>query len=475
MHIMKRTMALCLSLLVLMMTAAGAEVPFLVHSQAWDWPQTPLEALLSADVSAHMPYDADRLAMLTPITDALSLRLVTGQDGGSVGILLEGEELLSLSYRGQEAQLSCMPDTTYQAAGDPLAALLGADASVTDVYALLGLNADGESLLTDGRMLLDGIPSALEDCGKRSASTQPISGYGQAAYRYDYTVTAAQADGLRERLLSVCPDGWLHAILEGLTFSGKQTLRVYYTAEDALLRAEYNGVCGVGDDLRTVNLVYKQLHDDETDKDYLELTSPAKKGKDKNSLTFERTVTTNKKGQRTLEGSFTYSVMADGVASVRKGEFALNNAFTAEADVITGSMTFQTKLDGAEKYTGVTLTPALTITGTAESPVAEGTVTVEETYAGKTTEQAVVSVTLKRAEDLPWADSFYTVDLSLLDADELAALQAELSDAATTAIVRPLIQRMGASADWFFREMPEEAVQAIVDAAGATQSSKEAE
>lgn len=475
MHIIKRTMALCLSLLILMMTAAGAEVPFLVHTQGWETEALPLEVLLSAKVTAHQPFDADRLAMLTPITDALSLRLVTGTNAGSVDIRLADETLLTVTYRGGEAQFSCVPDTTYQAADDPLTALLGADVAVTDVYASLGLNRDGETLIEDGRALLDGIPSALADYGKRSASPQSISGYGQADYRYDYTVTAAQADGLRELLLSVCPDGWLRSIIDRLTFSGKQTLRVYYTGEDTMLRAEYNGVCGFADDLRTVNIVFKQLHNDTTDKDYLELTSPAKKGKNKNSLTFERTVTTNKKGQRTLEGSYSYTATADDVTSVRKGEFALNNAFTAEADVLTGSMTFQTKLNGAEKYSAVTLKPDLTLTGTADAPVAEGMITVAEAYAGKTTEEAVVSVSMKRAEGIAWADSFYTVDLSLLSAEELADLQTRIAEAATTAIVRPLIQYMGAQGEWFFREMPEEAVNAILDAAGASQSTKEAE
>lgn len=475
MHIMKRTMALCLSLLVLMMTAAGAEVSFLDHAQDWETEMPPLEVLLSAKVTAHQPFDADRLAMLTPITDALSLRLVTGTNAGSVGILLADEPLLTLTYHGSEAQLSCVPDTTYQAADDPLTALLGADVSVTDVYALLGLNRDGETLIADGRVLLDGIQTALADYGTRSASTQSISGYGQATYRYDYTVPASRADALTELLLPVCSDGWLRSIIARLTFSGKQTLRIYYTGEDKQLRAEYNGVCGFGDDLRTVNLVFKQLHNGETDKDYLELTSPAKKGKNKNSLTFERTLTTNKKGQRTLEGSYSYTVTADGITSVRKGEFALNNAFTADADVLTGSMTFQTRLDGAEKYSAVTLKPDLTLTGTAEAPVVEGTITVEESFAGKTTEAAVVSVSLKRADGIAWADSFYTVDLSLLSAEEMADLTKHISESATTALVRPLIRHMGAQGDWFFREMPENAVHAILDAAGATQSTKEAE
>lgn len=475
MHIIKRTMALCLSLLVLMMTAAGAEVPFLVHAQGWEAETLPIEVLLSAKVTAHQPFDADRLAMLTPITDALSLRLVAGADAGSVDILLADDTLLTVAYQGGEVQFSCVPDTTYQAADDPLTALIGADVSVTDVYASLGLNRDGETLIRDGRTLLEGIPTVLADYGTRSASTQSISGYGQAAYRYDYAVPANKAQALPELLLSACPDGWLRSIIARLTFSGKQTLRVYYTATDQVLRAEYNGVCGFADDLRTVNLVFKQLHNDETDKDYLELTSPAKKGKNKNSLTFERTVTTNKKGQRTLEGSYSYTATADDITSVRKGEFALNNAFTAEADVLTGSMTFQTKIGGAEKYSAVTLKPDLTLTGTADAPVAEGTITVEEAYAGKTTEAAVVSVSLRCAEGIDWADSFYTVDLSLLSAEEMADLQARIAEAATTAIVRPLIQHMGAQGEWFFREMPEESVNAILDAAGASQSTKEAE
>lgn len=475
MHSIKRMTALCLALLILMMTAASAEVPFLVHTQGWEG-SAPVEATLSAKVTKHSPFDDDRLAMLTPITDALSLHLVTGEDAGSVGILLDGEELLTLTYRGNEAQISCVPDTTYQAVDDPLTALLGADTSVDDLYAPLGLNRDGETLITDGRvLLLEGIPVSLADYGTRTASTQSISGYGQATYRYDYVIQASKADELPGLLLQACPDGWLRSIIARLTFSGKQTLRIYYTKEDALLRAEYNGVCGFGDDLRTVTLVYKQLRNDETDKDYLELSSPAKKGKNKTSLTFERTVTTNKKGQRTLEGSYSYTDAAGGITSVRKGEFALNNAFTADADVLTGQMTFQHKLNGAEKYSAVILKPDLTISGTADSPVAEGTITVEETYAGKTTEEAVVSVSLRRAGEVAWEDSFFTVDLSLLNAEEMTALQGEVAASVTTAIVRPLIRKMGAEADWFFREMPEESVQTIVETAGSFESSKEAE
>lgn len=465
MHIAKRMLALCLSLLILMMTTASAEVPFLVYSDGWAW-ETPVEVLLKADVDTHMPFDDDRLAMLTPITDMLSLRLTTGQDEGSVTIAIDGEDALTLQYRGNEAQLSSMPDMTWQAEQAPLSILLGADVSTGSLWETLGLAPEGESLLTDGQVLLAAIPAAFEEFGKRSSNTTNISGYGQAAYRYDYTIAANQADAVKDTLLSICPDGWLREIIGGLSFSGKQTLRVYYTADDVLLRAEYNGGCGPEDDLRTVKLVYKMRHDDVMDKDYVELTSPAKKGQNKNTLTFERAIETNKKGQRAITGEFSYTATKNNVTSVWKGDAALINAYTDAADVISGEVSLQYKLNGAEKYDELALKPNLSISGIEEMPVVMGTLDVTEKYAGKVTEHALVSVELKRAEPLMWEERFYNIELSLLSVEELAAVQRDVAASVATALVRPLILKMGADAEWFFRELPEDAVQSIIDAAG---------
>lgn len=469
MHIAKRMLVLCLSLLVLMMTTAQAEVPFMVHSVGWNWEDTPVDVLLKADVDTHMPFDEERLAMLTPITDMLSLHLVTGEDAGRVTIGMADEELLALQYRGNAVQLSCLPDCTYTAAEDPMSLLLWADTTFAGGYEALHLSPNGESLLTDGAILLEKIPEAFESYGKRSKNTLNISGYGQAAYRIDYTVAATKVEPMKETLLSICPEGWLREIISGLTFSGKQTLRVYYSADDVILRMEYNGGCGPEGDLRTVKLVYKLRHDDTVDKDYVELTSPAKKGKNKNNLTLERTVETNKKGERVIKGDFTYSVTQDNVASIWKGQFDLKNAFTASSDVLSGSAAFEYKLNGAEKYEGITLEPQLTISGTEASPVVNGTLTVTEEYAGKVTEKAVISIDLKRAEDLAWVERPIVVDLSGMDASALAAVQQDVAAVVATTLVRPLIVKMGAEAQWFFRDLPAEAIQSIIDAAAAAQ------
>lgn len=465
MRIARRIAATALLLFLVMMNAAQAELPFFVFSEGWNWDQVPVEVVLKADVDTHMPFDADRLALLTPITDMLSLRLVTGVDQGSVTIAFAQQDVLSLQYKGHEAQLSSMPDTTYVSAGDPMSDLLGSEVTVEGGYEALGLDPRGESLLMDGRTLLAQIPSAFEEYGKRSKTDINISGYGKSAYRVDYTITATKVDRVQGLLLSVCPDGWLREIISTLTFSGKQTLRIYYTADDVLLRAEYNGECGVADDIRTVKLVVRTRQDSEVEKDFWELTSPAKKGKNKNTLTFERTVQTNKQGHRVIEGNFSYTVSLNGITSIRKAEFDLRNAFTEEADVVTGSITFQHKLNDAERYTAVTLKPELTITGDAAAPIVNGTLAITEKYHEKTTEHAIITIALKAADALEWEERPNLVDLSAMTEGALASTRQQALSSLTTAIVHPLIVMMGEDATWFFKDLPEGAIQTLIETA----------
>lgn len=468
MHIARRILALCLVLLIQMITSAQAEVPFLVHSNEWDW-DTPAEVLLKADVETHMPYDDDRLAMLKPIIDMLQFRIVTGHDDGLVSIWMADQELLTLQYHDNQAQLSSLPEITFQAETDPIDILLGNEASVGNAFELLHLAPEGETLITDGYVLLQEIPSAFEKYGKRSVNTTNISGYGTAAYRYDYTINANKAGEVKDGLMSICPDGWLKEIIGSLTFSGKQTLRMYYTADDTVLRVEYNGGCGPENDLRTVKLVYKMRHDDEQKKDYIELTSPAKKGTNKNNLTFERMIGKNKSGAQAITGSFNYTVNKDSVLSIRKSSFSLTNDYTGSSDILGGEATFEYRLNGAEKYTALNLSPAITITGTEDAPVITGTLTVTEKYANKVTEHAVISIDANPAPALLWTERSQLVDLSALDAEKMIEVQRNVAQSIVTAIVRPLVLDLEANAEWFFRDIPAESIQTIVDAAGAAQ------
>ncbi len=464
---MKRLMALALALLILMMTAAQAEVPFLVHSAGWNLDDTAVEVLLKAQVGTHMPFDDERLAMLTPITDIISLRLVTGVGEGAVTINVAEREALTLQYKGNALRLSCRPDVTYKAEGDPMSALLGEPASFSGGYEALHLAPEGESLITDGEIMLGNIPAALEKYGKRYASDTNISGYGKSAYRLDFNFAAGKEKELKEGLLDACPEGWLKEIISEMTFSGKQALRVYYDKNDAPLRMEFNGSFGPEGDNRTVKLVCRMRHDAEMDKLYIELTTPAKKGKNKNNLTFERTVTTNKKGAHTVAGSFKYTETKDNITSIWDGDFNLSNAYTDDADVLGGDFTLQTKLNGAEKYSAITIAPELTVSGTEEAPVINGWVNVTEQYAGKVTEQAKVSIDLKLAEPLAWSETERVIDLSAMTEGAKAAVREDTASMIAMALIVPLINALGENATYFFRDLPEDAVKNIMDAAAS--------
>lgn len=476
MRMARKAAAVCAALMLMLLSAAQAEVPFLVHAADWSLDDVPVELDVKAAVETHMPFDEDRLAMLTPITDLLSMKITTGQDAGKVSIGIDQQEILSLAYNGNNAQLSCMPEVTYTAQEEPLSLLLGADVSgANNGYELLGLAPEGESLVRDGRALLTMLPEAFEAYGKKSQNGINVSGYGKATYRIDYNFAESKAGTVKQLLLEYCPEGWLKQIVESLTFKGKQTFRLYFTAEDEIIRLEYNGGFGPEGDIRTGKLVGRFLHNESIDKDYIELTTPAKKGKNKNNLTFERTVETNKQGVRTIVGDYKYTVTKDNVTSVWAGDFSLNNAFTDAADMITGEATFQTKLNDAERYSGVTYTPELTISGTADAPEISGTLTVCEKFGNnlmtkdkktfKVTEKAVLSIAMHRAEPFAMTETAQRVDLSGMDEAGLNATRKLASEAIATTLVRELIGRLGKDAAWFFQDLPEDAVQKIVDAA----------
>ena len=166
-----------------------------------------------------------------------------------------------------------------------------------------------------------------------------------------------------------------------------------------------------------------------------------------------------------MEGSVTYTVTADKQTTTRKGTFDLTNAFTDEADVLSGSFTLQQKLPGEDSYAGLTLAPEVVISGTQENPVITGSIGVKGLDGKNVLEQAEIRLTLMRCDTSCWTERENVLDLDTLTEEELALLQQDVLSGAATALARPLIILMGDRADWFFQDMSPEAVQRVEDAA----------
>ncbi len=462
---LRRATAVCAALLLLWTTAL-AENTFFQHAAGWELESMPLQLDASAEVLTHMPFDDVRAEMLKRVLDNLSLRMLLGEDEGSVTVRVGTQDVLTLAYMGQDAQLSCLPDTTYTAASaDPLDLLLGASTAVDGIF---GLNGTEESWLTDGWTLLNGAVDAFEYYGKKKSVKTTVENMGLARSCTDFSVPKADLDEMKQTLLDLCPEGKLRALIERLTFSGTQKLRVYRTEEGVPLRMEYNGVCGPEGNLRTVKLVWRMRRDDEATRDEITLTSPAKSGKNKNTLNFTRILTEEKPGQMRLEGEFDYTAVLNKETTKVTGDFLLKNDFVAnQTDHVTGSVTLTQTLPGADAATGLTFTPDILISGTEMEPEATGTLEIKQKKGKNVTEDVRVSLKLLRSEDSCWQEHPQTVDLEALNEEELLAVQQQVSSSVATALVRPLILLMGDSAQWFFQDLPDDAVQEIIDAAGS--------
>lgn len=93
----------------------------------------------------------------------------------------------------------------------------------------------------------------------------------------------------------------------------------------------------------------------------------------------------------------------------------------------------------------------------------QGSIAYEQKNTIGVTEAGEISIMLQRTEGSPWTEQMALVDLSALDATALRTQQSQIASALTIAIVRPLIQTLGAEkASYFFQDMSEESIAAIL-------------
>lgn len=462
---MRKLRSLISLLLVLMMLApcALAEVPLLQAASDWDLANTPLSVTLSISLQAHAPFDETRTAMLDRVLAPLSLNLYAAREESGVSVLMNGDDLLTMAQKGDAVQFSCMPNVSYASQdGSALDLLLGTTADALDFRAIDGTF---EKWIDDGWVLSNAILEPFADYGKRKSVKTTIKDMGLARSCTDYTVSKSKLDEMQQTLLSLCPEGELHDLIASLTFSGTQKLRVYRTEDEVPLRVEYNGVCGVDGKLRTVKLVWRTKRESGETRDEITLTSPAKSGSDKNTLTFERIMTFSS-SKITMQGTCSYKVTANKQTTQTDVKFDLTNRLENDSDNVSGSVSIKRLLPDESYATTRTITPNVVLSGNAEAPQIGGTIGYQEEKRYGTTEQCVVSVQAARANSSLWKDTAATMDVSTLSADALQNLRSQLSGAIATAIVRPLIQVLSTEdAAFFFYEMSDEDIQTIRQAA----------
>lgn len=476
---MRRILLSLMAAICAVMTAvpALAEIAFLPGCEDWSLDEIPLELTLSAEVTSYSPFGDDRLPQLTNLLKHLSLRItrqpLVEEVQSTVSVLVDGDETLTLGLQESEqqtlAQFSALPDVTF-AGTNPLAALLGAS---SEPMSVLGLDGTEAAWLEEGYALLSALEEALAPYLTSETSVKTdIKNMGTARIKQDYTVSKDDAPGLSALLTAACPEGRLRTLLSKLVFSGKQTLRVYRAADGSPLRMEWNGNCGVdADHLRDVNLTWRMRRDDTACRDELSLKSPALKGTDRNTLDWSCNILPGKKTGVTMDGKLSYAAVSDKQKTTLSGSFKLTSEETDQGTRVTGEVSITRQLPDEDNASGYKVEPDLLFSGDANMPTIQGTLTVSGIYASgsgtKVADQAILTLDLHRTGYSSWQMRSETVDLTALDAAALEAVGLRVKGALSSALIRRLTLLPLEDLDYLFLDLPEESVQAIINAAQA--------
>ena len=465
------TGALALLCCLTLLASALAEVTFVPGIAEWKLDEMPLELMLTADVTAWAPFGEDRLPQLTGLMKHLALRLtrqpLIDEAQSTIDLLVDGEAALAIALQQTEqrtmAQFSVLPDMTY-AGADPLVTLLGTSA---EPMTLLGLDGSESAWITEGYELLNAIESAFVPYLTSETKVKTdIKNFGTARLKQDYTVSKTNAPDLTALLTDACPEGRLRKLISGLVFSGKQTLRVYRDADHAPLRIEWNGHCGLSQDrLRDVTLVWKLRRDDTAYRDEISLKSPALRGTDRNTLSWSCALAPNKSGLPVLTCELSYTRNVDKQKTTWTGSCKLTAETEGYDTRVTGEAKLSRQLPDESRATTYAFTPDLTFSGDINVPAVDGTLTVASMNDKKVLSEATLTLGLHRGDYSAWLSRENTVDLSALDEASLETVRGQVTRAISTALIRRLVLLPREDLDYLFKDLPEESVQEIINAA----------
>ncbi len=437
-HWIRRAAAWIAALLLTGAAATADAVELIPGIDAWALEEQPLSVMLTADVAAHMPFDETRCAQLNALLRHMSLSLnyqrLEQEIWSRMAILVDGQEAVSIAQRSgeehTETQFSSLPGRTFITSD--AATALGGDTEI----AIFGLDGTEGEWLDAGYALVNAVSEPLSGWEKKSEIKTKIEGMGTAVVKQVYTVPKEDASSLTDTLTSLCPEGRLHTLLSGLQFSGKQSLTLWRDAADAVLRLEYKGRCGLSEDaLRNVTLVWRMCRTGEAERDDLTLKSPAVKGTDSNTLTYERALTTDGT-KSTLKAKFSYKTVAEKKKTTLSGEASLTGEAAEDGGTLSGEASLKRQLPGedhAEKYV---LSPQVRFLGGAQSPRVEGTVRVRTYRGSDPLEDATIGMTVSVGEFFSWELEQNQI---VVDDQDGEALMAEAASAAVTALIRPLV------------------------------------
>ena len=437
---LKRLLAVCL-MVAMLPVGALCDSMLLPQLEGWQLGVQPLQISMQVQAESVPEFDENRLnqfnALLKHLTFSLQYQESASEQWGSVGVAVDGDKVLSLTVNETAdrayAQLSCVPDKTYaSASGKDIGTWLLGGAETAEVLSLDGLLSPW---LDNGYAVFEKLPDALAEYTIEKSVKTKIGQMGTARVKQTVTIPADAAGTLSEKLSALSNDAGIAATLSNAVFSGKQTITIFCDEDGQMLKVTYTGRCGADEDhLRKVNLTWMMKRTEKDVRDSISLKTPAVKGNDYNTLTFNRTEKADEYGTVDLDASLTHNSRIDSKRTSVTAEADLEAMLTAEGTRLSGEITRSLKENSGDTQ-WLILEPELVFA--ADDLHMTGTMAVETRTEKRTENRYLLSMEMTFGSYFEWLLHENMVDMDAIAAE--TSVRDEFTAAIAQALIRPLV------------------------------------
>ncbi len=396
-------------------------------------PESPWTCETGISLSEYVPFGESRLEMLNALLSHMKLKAFDSGVSSGVSILTDDRETLGMTRRetgeGSGFRFSFDPDTLY--IGEDFSDLTEASALQEELIGFplpASLTPDLIRWADAGFQLLERLPEIFPEYAKISEVRTKLKDVGLSTRKTVVTLSAdAVQEGLMSRLGQQETEASLKQVLRELVFSGRQQFTLYYDESGKLIKANYSGRAGRGEELRKITLEWRGLRNGESF-DSLTCSAPAVSGGNKDSLSFTR----NERDGESLRAELEWTRVRNRVKSVISGLADLT--MSGEKGPLKGSITLTVK--EGKKETGLILTPDF---GWDQDGVRTGALGLHFLQDKSSVLEASLTFSLKKgAPSVPFGEK-NKVKLSALGEEERAALKQQLQLKTASLLLRDLL------------------------------------
>lgn len=399
---------------------------------------------LNAQILSHMPFGSERLLSLNELFKYLGIQADFLKDRCSAVLSIDGKPQLTFVHEEDDGiineWLNALPDTIFigekesgiLAAYDPLGS--------GEIIPGTGLKGDEYEILLDIKRLLSDMPTLFPKVKQKNEKIRvKIGNFGTAVQRRTIVIPsdmAKQRDQYQNLLAGKCKNNRFKTWLEGISFTGRQTLTQYLDEEENVIRNIYAGNIRYTDGrVHNLNLSWKSVTKEDSALDEIQLKSPAASGNDRDTLTMTVETDSGISPGNKLNCKYDYTCVRGKEKNVYHGNAEIQ-IMTGEKSFVNGSVCVDRKHNNNKKQ-GWLLIPEININEEAKEIM--GQIKISRTDGEMTPESAMIQFTLQNNAKVVQIPGNINKKIPLEDEQALTEIEPDITKAVTEKLIVPLL------------------------------------